>query len=101
MDIPRDSYKDVAECLKAISHPTRLCILRNLAVKGRCNVSYMQHCLQEPQATVSQHLSKLKMAGLIDCERKGTVVEYFVSDSRVEGLMNLLFGQNDESAKVL
>ena len=100
MDIARDNYKDVAECLKVMSHPTRLCILRNLAAKGRCNVSYMQHCLQEPQATVSQHLSKLKMVGLIDCERKGKFVEYFVSDSRVAGLMNVLFGQN-ESAVVL
>lgn len=69
-----------AELLKAIAHPVRLCILRGLAKTAECNVSHMQECLGLPQSTVSQHLARLRLAGLIGARRQGVEVYYSVVD---------------------
>ncbi len=68
-----------AEILKALSHPVRLCIVRNLVEIGGCNVSKMQNCLAMPQSTISQHLTKLKAAEIIEGKRTGTEITYQVT----------------------
>jgi len=57
-----ESFIELAEILKAIAHPQRLCIVKTLCEKDHLNVGDMQHCLGEAQATVSQHLIRLKAA---------------------------------------
>jgi predicted transcriptional regulator len=84
-------YYDAAEFLKAIAHPVRLCILKGLLEKGQCNVSYIQNCLDMPQSTISQHIQKLRSAGVIQGERNGLQINYKVCDDRVEKLINILF----------
>lgn len=91
MDNNLDYYNETAEFLKIIAHPVRLCILKGLLNKGRCNVSYMQSCLDMPQSTISQHIQKLRSAGIIQGERKGLQINYSVCDERVEKLINILF----------
>ncbi len=65
-----------AEILKAISHPVRLCILRGLVLNGPSSVGKMTICLNIPQATVSQHLAKMKAVGIMSGKRQGTKVIY-------------------------
>jgi len=72
-------YELKAEKLKAMAHPYRLCILKGLA-ESKCNVSKIQDCLGLPQSTISQHLSKLRAAGLIKGERNGQEICYKVVD---------------------
>ncbi|MBN2781002.1 MAG: winged helix-turn-helix transcriptional regulator [Candidatus Marinimicrobia bacterium] len=75
----KKSYESLelkAEILKAIAHPVRLCILQGLVREGPSNVGKMQTCLDIPQATVSQHLAKMKAVGIIKGKRKGTQVVY-------------------------
>lgn len=91
MDSNIEKYEDTAELLKVLAHPVRLCIVRGLITKGKCNVTYMQNCLEVPQSTVSQHLQKLKAAGVIEGERKGLEISYRVVDQRVVKLVNTLF----------
>lgn len=79
-----------AELLKAIAHPVRLCILRGLIEKGECNVSHMQGCLELPQSTVSQHLAKLRHAGIITATRHGVEVYYNISHPLVRELIEAL-----------
>ncbi|MDZ7822192.1 MAG: metalloregulator ArsR/SmtB family transcription factor [Candidatus Marinimicrobia bacterium] len=54
----------------------RLCILRGLSKEGSSNVGNIQTCLDIPQATVSQHLAKMKAVGIVKGKRKGTQVIY-------------------------
>lgn len=89
-------YSETAELLKTIAHPVRLCILRGLLEKGECNVTYMQSCLGTPQSTVSQHLQKLRTAGLIKGRRNGLEIYYQVSNEKVAALVNLLFDKEWE-----
>ncbi|RVU54510.1 ArsR/SmtB family transcription factor [Anaerosphaera multitolerans] len=98
MDIKQDYelLRERAELLKVLGHPVRLCIIRGLLSEGEKNVSNMQECLEMPQSTVSQHLSILKSAGIIDCSRKKTENFYFIANPLVEKLMRVLFEKEIE-----
>lgn len=81
-----------AEILKALGHPARLCIVKGLLDNDGCNVSYMQNCIGLPQSTVSQHISRLKAAGIIEGVRSGLEITYKVVDEDTIKIMNALFG---------
>lgn len=85
--------KEQAEFLKVIAHPVRLCIARGLWRNGSCNVTHMQCCLEVPQSTVSQHLGKLRQAGIIEGERNGLEITYRLKDERVKAILSCLFSQ--------
>ncbi|MDZ5017191.1 transcriptional regulator, partial [Clostridium perfringens] len=53
MDSNYKQYEDIAEFLKVLAHPVRLCIVKNLLEKGCCNVTNMHSCLGMPQSTIS------------------------------------------------
>jgi DNA-binding transcriptional ArsR family regulator len=84
-------YTEYAEILKVLAHPIRLCIIKGLIEKGECNVSHMQHCLDVPQSTLSQHLQKLRTAGIIKGVRNGLEIHYKVCNKKVIQLVSLLF----------
>lgn len=65
-----------AEIAKAISHPIRLSIIRDLALNGPKRVSDIETGIEIPLPTVSQHLARLKYAGLLKKERKGVEIYY-------------------------
>lgn len=83
-------YTEKSEILKAIAHPVRLCIVRGL-INNQCNVTKIQECLSLPQSTVSQHLGKLKAAGIIAGERNGLEICYKVVNQQVKDIVALLF----------
>ncbi len=91
MHIDTTQYNETAELLKVIAHPVRLCIVRGLWQGGGCNVSHMQECLGLPQSTISQHLQKLRAAGIIVGERSGLEVHYTIRDSRIQAVLQALF----------
>ncbi|NGZ75319.1 ArsR/SmtB family transcription factor [Saccharibacillus alkalitolerans] len=90
-----NQFDEPANLLKALSHPIRLCIVRGLMRKKKCNVSYMQECLDIPQSTISQHLQKLRAAGIVTTERKGLEVNYILADQRIEEVVKALFGEEE------
>ncbi|MBA5850170.1 winged helix-turn-helix transcriptional regulator [Clostridium sp. cel8] len=91
MDKNFKKYSQKAEILKALAHPVRLCIVRGLIEKGKCNVNYMQSCLDIPQSTLSQHIQKLRTAGIIEGKRNGLEINYSVSNQMVVRLIKVLF----------
>ncbi|AJS59338.1 ArsR/SmtB family transcription factor [Paenibacillus sp. IHBB 10380] len=90
-------YNEVSDILKALAHPVRLCIVRGLLDKGKCNVSHMQACLDLPQSTVSQHLQKLRSMGIVETDRNGLEVNYSIADIRVKKLVYIFFGEEIEN----
>lgn len=83
-------YEKKAEKLKAMAHPARLCIVKGL-LDRKCNVSQIKDCLEIPQSTVSQHLAKLKAAGIIAGERNGQEICYKVVDRDVAEIIKTIF----------
>ncbi len=84
-------YEKKAKCLKALSHPVRLCIAKGLLEHGACNVTTMHCGLQMPQSTISQHLTRLKEAGIVTSERKGTEIYYYVASEKMRLFLERLF----------
>jgi ArsR family transcriptional regulator len=71
-----------AEILKTLASPRRLEILHRLA-GGPCEVGRLAAELGAGQPNVSQHLSVLRAAGLVEAERTGREVRYRLSDPEV------------------
>lgn len=65
----------LAECLKALSDPTRLRVLR-LLDHGEMCVCDLMAGLDLPQSKVSRHMSFLKNSGWVSSQRKGKWVYY-------------------------
>jgi len=97
MELDLQKYTELAEMLKTLAHPVRLCIVKGLITKGTCNVNHMQSCLNIPQSTVSQHLQKLKSAGIISGVRSGLEINYSICDQRVVQLVSILFDESPEN----
>ncbi|TCK86769.1 ArsR family transcriptional regulator [Natranaerovirga hydrolytica] len=89
MDASR--FNRTADILKVLGHPVRLCIVHGLVKQETCNVSYIQSCLNIPQSTVSQHMSKLKSAGIIEGTRKGLEIVYRVVDEDAFKIIETLY----------
>ncbi len=72
---------------KAMAHPVRLMILRELLKNPRC-VTAIHEILDVRQPNISQHLSVLKNAGLVASGREGSYMCYYL---RKPGLVKTLF----------
>lgn len=88
---PMDStgYCKWADILKTLGHPIRIRILESLLDAEKC-VSTIWANLDLPQSTVSQHLSLLRSKGIVQYERCGSKVKYFVKDRRIEKIIRLV-----------
>ena len=71
-----------AEILKTLASPRRLEIIHRLA-EGPCEVRRLAEDLGATQPNISQHLSVLRAAGLVDAERDGREVRYRLADPDV------------------
>jgi DNA-binding HxlR family transcriptional regulator len=69
----------LARFAKAMSHPTRIAILRFLAQKKCCYFGAIHEELPIAKATVSQHLKELREAGLIQGEIDPPKVKYCIN----------------------
>ena len=71
MDEQKVDYEGRAALLKALAHPVRLRIVRGLLVCGCRNVGCMEANTGQSQSCISQHLMRLKAAGVVKCSRSG------------------------------
>ena len=69
----------LARFAKAMGHPTRIAILKFLASQDSCFFGDIHEVLPIAKATVSQHLSQLKDAGLIQGEIFPPKVKYCIN----------------------
>ena len=61
--------------LKALAHPSRLCIAVALMQGERC-VGELRELVGDDISTVSKHLLLLRTAGVVACEKRGLNVYY-------------------------
>lgn len=93
-------YDHQAELLKALANPTRLKIVHSLLSTGCRNVGCMERGTGVSQSCISQHLQKLKAAGVVAAERSGNEVYYRAASPEVARLVAALF-QEEVSNYVL
>lgn len=81
---PSETDRQLAEACKALAHPARLAILRQLLRENRCICGRIVDVLPLAQSTVSQHLKILKEAGLIHGEVEGPSTCYCANREKLE-----------------
>ncbi len=88
-DIPQ--YESTSLLLKSLAHPLRLQIVHGLILGGCHNVRCMEEGTGQSQSTISQHLAKLRAAGVVSCQRSGNEMLYQVTNPLVCELIEALF----------
>mgnify|MGYP002649863123 CR=1 FL=1 len=96
MEESKELYEEKTELLKALSHPLRLQIVRGLLVGGCHNVRCMEAGTGQSQSTISQHLMRLKAAGVVKAARSGNEVYYEIANPEVAAVLSALFGDREE-----
>lgn len=89
-------YGEKAELLKALAHPLRLRIVRGLLACGCRNVGCMEANTGKSQSCISQHLMRLKAAGVVKSARSGNEVYYEIADPKVAAIVAALFGEEED-----
>ncbi len=69
-------YEARAKIFKAMAHPTRLFIVDELARGGEKCVCELTEMVGVDMSTVSRHLAVLKGAGIVQDEKRGSMVYY-------------------------
>jgi ArsR family transcriptional regulator, arsenate/arsenite/antimonite-responsive transcriptional repressor len=86
----RDADDELAALAKALAHPARVKIVRQLLERDDCQVGALVDELPLAQSTVSQHLKVLRDAGLVHGEVDGPRICYCVDAARLDRLRALL-----------
>jgi ArsR family transcriptional regulator len=84
------SAGQLAPMFKALSDPIRLRLLSLIASTSEICVCDLTDAFDVTGATISHHLRVLREAGLVDSERRGTWVYYWVHQQALELLGGLL-----------
>lgn len=90
--LTEDWAGDLARMFKALGDPVRLRLLSRVASSagGEACVCDLSTGLELTQPTISHHLRVLREAGLLECERRGTWVYYWVVPSALAQLSAVL-----------
>lgn len=90
MNLEHQQTYDYANLLKAVAHPVRLCLVKNM-LDGEKNVTYFVNCLDASQANISQHLAVLRAADVVSTRKEKNEVFYSIKDSSIRGIVELLY----------
>ena len=88
---PREA-ESVAGLLKALADPVRLRLISLIAANNETCVCELTGTFDVSQPTISHHLRVLREAGLVDSERRGTWVYYWVRPEALDALSGLFGG---------
>ncbi len=87
-----------AEAFRMLSDPTRIKVLWAL-LQGESSVACLAELADVAPAVVSQHLAKLRLAGLVKGRREGTFVYYTAADDDVLRILSQALFGTAEAAK--
>jgi DNA-binding transcriptional ArsR family regulator len=82
-------HHELSGYYKALAHPVRLAIIEKLFVGKVNSCNDFVHELSFAQATISEHLRKLKQAGLVTVNRKGPSSEYSLNKQGIRRFIRI------------
>ncbi|OXM59892.1 ArsR/SmtB family transcription factor [Amycolatopsis vastitatis] len=86
-DMPAEEQVHLAaESFRLLADPTRIKVLWAL-LQGESSVACLAELAGAAPTAVSQHLAKLRLAGLVRGRREGTFVYYSAADDHVRSLL--------------
>lgn len=85
-----DKLKEISELLKVLSNENRLAIVCHL-MEQPMTVSELHEKLGNlTQPAISQHLAMLKMNRILDSNKSGLTITYFIKDKRIINIIETL-----------
>ncbi len=88
--INNEKIEESSEILRALAHPLRMRILEFIDKNKTINVNKIYNTLDLEQSITSQHLRILRIAGIVNTERKGKFVHYQIDYSRVADILKAI-----------
>jgi DNA-binding transcriptional ArsR family regulator len=97
--MPDDADVQVAaDAFRMLSDTNRIKILVAL-LQGESSVNCLAELIGASPSVVSQHLAKLRLAGLVRVRREGTFAYYAAANSHVQRLLNEALSHADHAAR--
>ena len=90
LPILRARAAEVAEQLGLLSNASRLMVLCHL-LEGEQSVGALQSQLELSQSALSQHLARLRDAGMVATRRDRQTIFYRIADPRVHQMIEALY----------
>ncbi|MFC8503959.1 ArsR/SmtB family transcription factor [Pedococcus sp. NPDC057267] len=97
LSMPEDGQAHLAaETFRMLADPTRIKLLWAL-LQGESSVTCLAELAGVSPTSVSQHLAKLRLAGLVQGRRQGTFVYYTAANTHVRALLSEALSHADHA----
>lgn len=90
LDAMKHNAAKAEALLKQLANANRLLLLCNL-VNGEKTVSQLSEIIGLSHSAISQHLAKLRKAGLVEYDKRGQMVYYRICSMEAQALLSVLF----------
>lgn len=90
--LEKKKLERTAYVLKCVAHPVRLGIIDLLQQGERLTVSELQGILTIEQSLLSHHLTNMRDKGVVDMQREGKNVFYFLTNTSVTTIIDCIKG---------
>ena len=87
--LPDEALEHAAHCLKTISHPDRLKLIRLLMERPRPVGELAEACAISPHVA-SEHLGRMRDRGLLTSRREGRLVIYEIGEKALAGIIRCI-----------
>ena len=88
--LPLECFERVSEAIRILGHPQRLRIIEHLDLHGESAVGEIVAGVAGRQGAVSQHLTKMRAAGMITARRVGRQVFYNIAAESPVTILNCI-----------
>jgi len=82
--------RQIAQLLKVLANEHRLLLFCALMESPQTVGELYKRVPKITQPALSQHLSLLRAHGILDCDKAGQSIIYFIADHRVEEIIHVL-----------
>jgi ArsR family transcriptional regulator len=89
-ELMKDNAAKAEALLKQLANANRLIVLCNL-VSGEKTVGELAENVGLSHSALSQHLAKLREAGLVESDKRGQMVYYRISSMEAQALLSVLY----------
>jgi DNA-binding transcriptional ArsR family regulator len=83
-----------AYVLKAVAHPTRICIIDLLDQQKELSVSEIAELVDCEQSLLSHHLSNMRDKGILSVRREGKNMYYSLTDKTITKIVDCINNTN-------
>ncbi|MDX8401026.1 MAG: metalloregulator ArsR/SmtB family transcription factor [Mariprofundaceae bacterium] len=87
--IPKEKIRSASEGLRALAHEVRLAVLCQL-LQGPMCVGELMKATGASQSNLSQHLTRMRMMGILESEKRGQHVFYHIANPAFADLVDAL-----------